>query len=61
MPGADEGGHSPTLMHELLTEARALGFFGPGPLELQVQHAHGFVVIGQRLSPDGSPRLIDLG
>ena len=30
MPGADEGGHSPTLLHELLAEARGLGFLGPG-------------------------------
>ena len=25
MPGADEGGHSPTRLHELLAEARAAG------------------------------------
>jgi 16S rRNA (guanine527-N7)-methyltransferase len=61
VPGADEGGHSPTLLHELLTEARALGFLGPGPLEPQLLHAEGFAVIGRRLSPAGSPRLIDLG
>jgi 16S rRNA (guanine527-N7)-methyltransferase len=48
-------------MHELLTDARALGFLGPGPLAPQVRHAQGFAAIGRRLSPEGSPRLVDLG
>ncbi len=61
MPGADEGGHSPTLLHELLTEARSLGFLGPGPLDPQLRHAQGFAVIARRLSPDGPARLADLG
>jgi 16S rRNA (guanine527-N7)-methyltransferase len=59
--GADEGGHSPAVLHEFLLEARALGFLGPGPLEPQVQHAQGFAAIGRRLSPLGSARLVDLG
>jgi len=42
-------------------DARAQGFLGPGPLEPQIQHARGFKAIGQRLSPVGSPRVIDLG
>ena len=61
MPGADEGGFSPTLMNDLLRDARALGFLGPGPLDPQVRHARGFATIGRRLSPAGSPRLVDLG
>ena len=62
MPGADEGVHSPTLLHELLADARALGFLGPGPLEPQIRHAQGFTAAGRRLSPGGDPvRLADLG
>jgi len=61
VPGADEGDHFPTLVLELLTDARALGFLGPGPLDPQVRHAQGFAAIGRRLSPEGSPRLVDLG
>ena len=61
MPGADEGGHSPTLLHELLADARALGFLGPGPLEPQIRHAQGFAAVGRRLSPGSPVRLADLG
>ncbi len=61
MPGAEEGDHSPTLLHELLREARALGFLGPGPLEPQLRHAEGFVAIALRLSSGGPARLVDLG
>ena len=61
MPGADEGGHSPALLYELLADARALGFLGPGPLEPQIRHAQGFAAVGRRLSPVGPVRLADLG
>jgi 16S rRNA (guanine527-N7)-methyltransferase len=61
MPGAAEGSHSPAALHELLSEARAAGFLGPGPLERQVQHAEGFAAIARRLSPAGPARLVDLG
>ena len=61
MPGADEGGHSPTDLRELLAEARALGFLGPGPLDPQVRHAQGFTAIARRLSGRGPVRLVDLG
>jgi 16S rRNA (guanine527-N7)-methyltransferase len=61
VPGADEGGHSPTPLIELLTEARALGFLGPGPLDPQVRHAQGFTAIARRLSGLGSAQLVDLG
>jgi 16S rRNA (guanine527-N7)-methyltransferase len=61
VPGADEGGHSPGPLIELLAEARALGFLGPGPLDPQVRHAQGFAAIARRLSAPGSAQLIDLG
>jgi 16S rRNA (guanine527-N7)-methyltransferase len=61
VPGADEGGHSPTLLYELLADARALGFLGPGPLEPQIRHAQGFAAVGRRLSPGSPVRLADLG
>ena len=61
MPGADERGHSPTPLHELLTEARTLGFLGPGPLDPQISHAEGFAAIARRLSGPGGRRLVDLG
>jgi 16S rRNA (guanine527-N7)-methyltransferase len=65
VPGADEGDDSPTLLHELLAEARALGFLGPGPLDPQIRHAHGFAAIARRLSPHraghAAGRLVDVG
>jgi len=61
VPGTDEGGHSPTSLRELLTEARALGFLGPGPLDPQVHHAQAFTAIARRLSGRGPARLVDLG
>jgi 16S rRNA (guanine527-N7)-methyltransferase len=61
VPGADEGVHSPTPLIELLTEARALGFLGPGPLDPQVRHAQGFTAIARRLSGPGPAQLVDLG
>ncbi len=65
MPGADEGDDSPTPLHELLAEARALGFLGPGPLDPQIRHAQGFAAIARRLSPyragHAAGRLVDLG
>jgi 16S rRNA (guanine527-N7)-methyltransferase len=61
VPGADAGGHSPTPVQELLKEARALGFLGPGPLDPQIRHAQGFAAIARRLCGHGSGRLVDLG
>jgi len=63
VPGADEGGHSPTPLGAILAEARAAGFLGPGPIEPQLRHAHGFVTVARRLAADGpaAPHLIDLG
>ena len=61
MLGAGYGGHSPTPLHELLAEARALGLLGPGPLDPQIRHAQGFAAIARRLSEHGAERLVDLG
>jgi 16S rRNA (guanine527-N7)-methyltransferase len=61
MPGAEDGDHSPTLLHELLREARAQGFLGPGPLEPQIRHAQGFTHAVRHLTLDGQARLVDLG
>ncbi len=61
MPGADEGGRSPTVLHQLLSEARAAGFLGPGPIEPQLEHAEGFAAIARRLAPAGPATLVDLG
>ncbi len=61
MPGADEGDHSPTALREILSEARAAGFLGPGPIDPQVRHAEGFATIARRLAPDGPTNIVDLG
>ena len=63
MPGADQGGSSPTLLYDILLEAREAGFLGPGPIGPQLRHAEGFTAVGRRLAESGPerPRLIDLG
>jgi 16S rRNA (guanine527-N7)-methyltransferase len=61
MPGADEGDHSPAVLHELMSEARAAGFLGPGPIEPQLHHAEGFAAIARRLGSAGPTNLVDLG
>jgi len=63
VPGADDGGHSPTPLSDVLAEARAAGFLGPGPVEPQVRHAEGFATVARRLVAAGpaSPRVLDLG
>ena len=53
MPGTGEG-KTPPVLEEVLLEARAAGFLGPGPLEPQVRHAEGFAVAGREL--EGTPR-----
>ncbi len=63
MPRTDAGVGSPAASNALeavLAEARQLGFLGPGPLEQQLRHAHGFVVVAQPLFAL-SPRLVDMG
>jgi 16S rRNA (guanine527-N7)-methyltransferase len=61
VPGADDGGRSPDLVHDLLAEARQLGFLGPGPLEPQILHADGFATVACRLSPAAQASIVDLG
>ncbi len=61
MPGADDGGHSPALLHDVLAEARQLGFLGPGALGPQIGHAEGFLAVARRLSPAHPPTIVDLG
>lgn len=63
MPGADKGDLPPTPLTQILAEAREAGFLGPGPIEPQLRHAEGFVVIARRLAGAGParPRVVDLG
>jgi 16S rRNA (guanine527-N7)-methyltransferase len=51
------------LLAQILDEARAAGFLGPGPLDIQLRHSEGFVTVSRRLWPDGltPPVLLDLG
>jgi 16S rRNA (guanine527-N7)-methyltransferase len=48
---------------DILAEARSAGFLGPGPLEVHLEHARGFVSIVRRLAPPASApwRVADLG
>ena len=66
MPGTDPAPAPtppPARLLDVLDEARAAGFLGPGPLDPQVRHAEGFAVVARRLRPDGPtpPSLLDLG
>ena len=63
MPGADRGVPSPTLLHDVLADAREAGFLGPGPIAPQIRHAEGFALVAHRLAASGPPRprLVDLG
>jgi 16S rRNA (guanine527-N7)-methyltransferase len=58
---ADPLGRTP--LRQILEEARAAGFLGPGPVAAQLRHAVGFVAVCRRLWPDGPtpPLLLDLG
>jgi 16S rRNA (guanine527-N7)-methyltransferase len=45
-----------------LTEARAAGFLGPGPVETHLRHAEGFATAAQGVPAKiPSPRVVDLG
>jgi 16S rRNA (guanine527-N7)-methyltransferase len=63
-PGPNPGAAGSTpVLRQILDEARAAGFLGPGPLDIQLRHSEGFVVVSRRLWPDGTtpPVLLDLG
>ncbi len=45
-------------VREVLEEARALGFLGPGPVEGHIEHAQGFV---QAVGHERPRRVVDLG
>jgi 16S rRNA (guanine527-N7)-methyltransferase len=51
------------LLRQILEEARAAGFLGPGPVDTHLRHAEGFVAVCRHLWPDGPtpPVLLDLG
>ncbi|HEY2302396.1 MAG TPA: RsmG family class I SAM-dependent methyltransferase, partial [Acidimicrobiales bacterium] len=51
------------LLRQILEEARAAGFLGPGPVDAHLRHAEGFVAVCRRLWPDGPtpPVILDLG
>jgi 16S rRNA (guanine527-N7)-methyltransferase len=66
VPGTDPlaaASPPPARLLDILDEARAAGFLGPGPLDTQLRHAEGFAVVARRLWPDGPtpPVLLDLG
>jgi 16S rRNA (guanine527-N7)-methyltransferase len=46
---------------EILTEARALGYLGPGPIEPQLEHARGFAVVVAVVRTQPPERFADLG
>jgi 16S rRNA (guanine527-N7)-methyltransferase len=52
VPATDSGGHSPTLLLDVLGQARDAGFLGPGPVETHLHHAQGFVAVASRLGGD---------
>ena len=69
MPGTDPSPAvpaeppEPRQLTQILEEARAAGFLGPGPVDTHLRHAEGFVAVCRRLWPDGPtpPVLLDLG
>jgi 16S rRNA (guanine527-N7)-methyltransferase len=63
VPDADRGIPSPAALEQILGEARAAGFLGPGALATQYRHAEHFAVLGHRQprSGSGTPHVVDLG
>lgn len=45
-------------LHDVLEEARTLGFLGPGPVEGHIEHAKGFL---QAVGSEVPARVVDLG
>jgi 16S rRNA (guanine527-N7)-methyltransferase len=48
-------------LHEVLLEARHLGFLGPGPVEPHVQHARGFAAAAEATLGRTPARFVDMG
>ncbi len=65
MPDTDPSRDFPSALLDVLAEARAAGFLGPGPLEPHLRHADGFAALARRqpVPADSGrpPRLMDLG
>jgi 16S rRNA (guanine527-N7)-methyltransferase len=64
VPDTDPSGDFPAALLDVLAEARAAGFLGPGPLEPHLRHAEGFAALARRQPValgSGPPRLLDLG
>jgi 16S rRNA (guanine527-N7)-methyltransferase len=47
-------------LSDVISEARSLGFLGPGPIDVQLRHAAGFVSVA-RSRVDLDARILDLG
>ena len=52
---------APVTVASVLAEARARGYLGPGPVEVQVEHALGFAAGPVGVHGDPAARLFDLG
>ncbi len=48
-------------LSEVIGEARTLGFFGPGAIDVQLRHADGFVSITRSHVASQEARVLDLG
>jgi 16S rRNA (guanine527-N7)-methyltransferase len=49
------------VLAEVIGQARTLGFFGPGAIDVQLRHAEGFVSIARSNVGTREARLLDLG
>jgi 16S rRNA (guanine527-N7)-methyltransferase len=62
VPDAERGGSDPSVLTEVLLAAREAGFLGPGPIERQLRHAHGFTTLARRAQAGADiAHLLDLG
>jgi 16S rRNA (guanine527-N7)-methyltransferase len=51
----------PDLLHEILLESRDLGFLGPGPVEVHLEHALGFAAAVEADHEAPPQDFVDLG
>ncbi len=59
---APPGNHRRATLRRLLTEARGLGFLGPGPIDVQLEHADAFAeAVETAWTPSSASALVDLG